>query len=222
MISARDQILGAITTLKRPLNLDEIFGSCDCFETEADAAKLVNEMVKTHFLSSFRPEGARAKYALPGMSHKVPVEVRFAAPAASEKKSISEKKFVARTPKTTSADGIPPNAEEIVTARHLAPVDLASVDGLDIDKHLTRSHVSARDAAAAGGIERLISSAHELNVELPTDFEIFDAITLLREHLSDEEFRGYCRGNLITLSLRGTVEDLQRVQVFGRALAGVL
>lgn len=51
--------------------------------------------------------------------------------------------------------------------------------------------------------------------------EIERVLTLLRQKMTDEEYRGYLRGTVMTLALAGSPEDLQRQQYFGAALAQV-
>lgn len=61
------------------------------------------------------------------------------------------------------------------------------------------------------------SLAGRLDIAAETD----EVVNLLRGHLSEEEFRGWCRGNWIVHGLRGTTEDLQRQAIYGQALRGV-
>lgn len=66
-----------------------------------------------------------------------------------------------------------------------------------------------------------IDAIHAKHAPSITD-ALSDALTMLRGHLSEEEYRGYLRGNLITLAMRGQPEDLKRQLVFGQALAEVV
>jgi DNA-binding Lrp family transcriptional regulator len=67
--------------------------------------------------------------------------------------------------------------------------------------------------------ERAIFLAYEANRR--AEFEIGEVLDLLRGQLDESEYRGYLRGTLIALALRGHPEDLKRQQLFGRALAEV-
>lgn len=336
-ISNRDQVLGAISTRGAPMNLFEIFRSCDCFVDEKDCAALLKQMADAKQITSHRFNGERALYAMPGMPYSAP------------SKAVA---VVAPPPRTHSAvaseAGTPPNDAELVTARHLSPVVpahaalaaasakvqetlteiaaarrgrgrrpdgdggrakvLAAIEaeGAPISSglirrltHLTHSYVnrlltelvddgvvvrtgasvatrytlahavagcvapakapeplaaaaaiaSGHAIAAAGGASQFAPATRESvsgvpiehekspflrdlsNAQFPlagTDrkpaqqTEVEQVLSLLRQQMTDDEYRGYLRGTLMTLALRGTPDDLQRQQYFGAALAQVL
>lgn len=62
-------------------------------------------------------------------------------------------------------------------------------------------------------------ASHDKAPTVPCDESVWP---LLQGHLSREELRGFCRGNILLLSMRGGPEDLQRIPLFSSLLSEVV
>ena len=200
-LTQQDQVIGAITTNGRPMNLFAIFSACDCFADKEECAQLLRRMVNRAEINMRKlPNDAHPLYATPGMDFPT-----VAAVAPSKPRVITSE--VATTK---------PNAAEIETAARLAPsvpVFLAPVEstpGVDMDANTPRAPIIRRN------MDYTPPSPEELD-----DYEA-DAdqvLEFLRAHVTPDEFRGHLKCQMIVLTLRGQPQDLQAQQHYARALA---